>query len=123
MRFKLQAASNKRQACDNMSCFFMHRNNYTGHTTKGEIYGCMDIKQNRKLTSLVQMEWHFHPHPREGRRSSSVKDYIWNGCLTSTASGSMTIRQEAAQDLRWKLRTSGAWFIRNLYLETRINSP
>jgi hypothetical protein len=92
MRFKLQAASNKRQACDNMSCFFMHRNNYTGHTTKGEIYG----RTNKTEVDLVGTE-EWHHQPREGNDPVCKRLYLeW---MYTEAQGPTKARR--FQDLRW----------------------
>jgi hypothetical protein len=108
MRFKLQAASNKRQACDNMSCFFMHRNNYTGHTTKGEIYG----RTNKK--SLPR--WYRGVAQSTKRGQDPVCKRLY---LEYVYRGQGPQRQDASK-ICGGTKTSGAWFIRKFNCKKRL---
>jgi hypothetical protein len=108
MRFKLQAASNKRQACDNMSCFFMHRNNYTGHTTKGEIYG----RTNKK--SLPR--WYRGVAQSTKRGQDPVCKRLY---LEYVYRGQGPQRQDASK-ICGGTKTSGAWFIRKFNYKKRL---
>ena len=108
MRFKLQAASNKRQACDNMSCFFMHRNNYTGHTTKGEIYG----KTNKKNLP----RWYRGVALSTKRGQNSVRKRLY---LEYVYRGQGPQRQDASK-ICGGAKTSGARLIRKFNCKKRL---
>jgi hypothetical protein len=108
MRFKLQAASNKRQACDNMSCFFMHRNNYTGHTTKGEIYG----KTNKKNLP----RWYRGVALSTKRGQNSVRKRLY---LEYVYRGQGPQRQDASK-ICGRAKTSGARLIRKFNCKKRL---
>jgi hypothetical protein len=108
MRFKLQAASNKRQACDNMSYFFMHRNNYTGHTTKGEIYG----KTNKKNLP----RWYRGVALSTKRGQNSVRKRLY---LEYVYRGQGPQRQDASK-ICGGAKTSGAWLIRKFNCKKRL---